>query len=285
MYCQCLKIDGLPCTRLASKNPIYDNRYCWQHQNCKNSVMIELTKDMKIKIFSQLSLIDLFHVCLTTKSFNNICQREDFWFFKLQKDYSYIKTQNTSYKRTYQEIKHLEHSLQIGLEKKHPLLVLTPNALKCLILILSYLGQRESMDSMLVGQVYIVGMREKSKALATLLDEDMTYWLMFNRNDIEILTSKPILNQQDFLKKESILAYVASEILELAGNVSRDWGKSKVDINQIRIAIANDEELRSMFKDVDCLNKFILDKNDSYKQYLSDENSSLSDDDEISNDD
>ena len=246
--------------------------FCAQDQKCKNRLTNQLSKDMKIKIFSQLSLSDLFRICLTTKVFNSICQREDFWFVKLQNDYPYIKPQHDSYKQTYQHIKHLEHSLQMVLKKKHTSLILTPNALKCLILILSYLGQNESMESLLIGEVHTISMGIKSDALAG----GNTYWLMFDQNDIKILTSKPIHSRHDFLEKAPILSYVASEILELAGNVSLGWNKSTVDINQIRLSIEHDSELRSMFKDVDCLNKFVLDKDDLYISTY--ESSSLSDD-------
>jgi hypothetical protein len=38
--CQCLKVDGKPCTREAGTKSGQNPSYCWQHQSCKSSTQV-----------------------------------------------------------------------------------------------------------------------------------------------------------------------------------------------------------------------------------------------------
>ncbi|KAG8128602.1 hypothetical protein E2320_015417, partial [Naja naja] len=51
-------------------------------------------------------------------------------------------------------------------------------------------------------------------------------------------------------KEESILSFLAAEILELAGNAARDNKKGRVTPRHILLAVANDEELNQLLKGV-----------------------------------
>eukprot|EP01117_Protostelium_nocturnum_P019005 TRINITY_DN80_c1_g1_i2.p1 TRINITY_DN80_c1_g1~~TRINITY_DN80_c1_g1_i2.p1 ORF type:complete len:151 (+),score=57.20 TRINITY_DN80_c1_g1_i2:57-509(+) len=56
----------------------------------------------------------------------------------------------------------------------------------------------------------------------------------------------------------SVLEYLAAEILELAGNASRDNGKHRIVPRHIQLAIRNDEELNKLLKDVTVANGGVL---------------------------
>ncbi|PRP74141.1 histone H2A [Planoprotostelium fungivorum] len=56
----------------------------------------------------------------------------------------------------------------------------------------------------------------------------------------------------------SVLEYLAAEILELAGNASRDNGKHRIVPRHIQLAIRNDEELNKLLHDVTIANGGVL---------------------------
>ena len=45
----------------------------------------------------------------------------------------------------------------------------------------------------------------------------------------------------------AVLEYLSAEMLELAGNVSRDYKNSRIKLTHLRIAINSDEELKELF--------------------------------------
>lgn len=47
----------------------------------------------------------------------------------------------------------------------------------------------------------------------------------------------------------AVAEYITAEILELAGNAARSWGKVRITPRAIKLAIANDEELHKLFGD------------------------------------
>jgi len=56
----------------------------------------------------------------------------------------------------------------------------------------------------------------------------------------------------------SVLEYLAAEILELAGNASRDNNKHRIVPRHIQLAIRNDEELNKLLHDVTIANGGVL---------------------------
>eukprot|EP01115_Flamella_aegyptia_P003143 TRINITY_DN1511_c0_g1_i1.p1 TRINITY_DN1511_c0_g1~~TRINITY_DN1511_c0_g1_i1.p1 ORF type:complete len:150 (-),score=78.56 TRINITY_DN1511_c0_g1_i1:32-481(-) len=56
----------------------------------------------------------------------------------------------------------------------------------------------------------------------------------------------------------AVLEYLAAEILELAGNASRDNKKSRIIPRHIQLAVRNDEELNKLLSDVTIANGGVL---------------------------
>lgn len=48
----------------------------------------------------------------------------------------------------------------------------------------------------------------------------------------------------------AVLQYVASEVLELAGNVARENNRHRITPRHIKLAVKNDNELDALLKDV-----------------------------------
>lgn len=81
----------------------------------------------------------------------------------------------------------------------------------------------------------------------------------------------------------AVLEYLAAEILELAGNASRDNKKQRIIPRHIQLAIRNDEELNKLLHDVTITNGGVIpnihqallptktggkgDKNDASQEY------------------
>jgi len=56
----------------------------------------------------------------------------------------------------------------------------------------------------------------------------------------------------------AVLEYLAAEILELAGNASRDNKKQRIVPRHIQLAVRNDEELNKLLSDVTIANGGVL---------------------------